>query len=114
VRRVVGRDDVDRAVGEPGRSASTSAAVRSGGLTLKTGSYVDARSSVSTRWWGVTSAVTSQPLPFAQRMSSTLPAVLTWQTCRRLPTWAVEQAVAGDDRLLGDGRPAGQAEHRGR
>ena len=35
----------------------------------------------------MTSAVTFQPLLFAQRISSTEPAVDTWQTCSRDPTW---------------------------
>ena len=34
----------------------------------------------------MTSAVTSMPRAFAQRMTSTDPAVETWQTCRRAPT----------------------------
>ena len=34
----------------------------------------------------VTSAVTSMPRAFAQRITSTEPAVETWQTCRREPT----------------------------
>ncbi len=70
------------------RSAATSSAVRSGGLTLKSGSYVVASSSVSSRWCGVTSAVTFQPFDFAQRRISTDPAVETWQTCSREPTCA--------------------------
>ncbi len=34
----------------------------------------------------MTSAVTSMPRAFAQRITSTDPAVETWQTCNRLPT----------------------------
>ena len=45
-----------------------------------------ARSSVSSRWCGVTSAVTRMPRRLAQRRISTLPAVETWQTCSRAPT----------------------------
>ena len=97
----------------PRRSASTSALVRSGGLTLNTVSYSPARSSVSSRWCGVTSAVTRQPLDLAQRTISTEPAVETWQTCSRDAGVRGEQAVARDDRLLGGGRPAGQAEPAG-
>src|SRR5579872_3039282 len=63
------------------RSARTSAAVRNGGFTLYTGSYPTARSSVSSRWCGVTSAVTGHPLALAHLMISTDPAVDTWQTC---------------------------------
>ena len=61
----------------------------------------------------MTSAVTRQPLDFAQRMISTEPAVDTWQTCSAEPDVRGEQAVAGDDRLLGHGGPAGQAEPAG-
>ncbi len=43
---------------------------------------------MSSRWCGVTSAVTFQPFDLAQRTISTEPAVETWQTCRREPTCA--------------------------
>ena len=46
---------------------------------------------MSSRWCGVTSAVTRQPLDFAQRMISTDPAVDTWQTCSAEPTWAASR-----------------------
>ncbi len=39
---------------------------------------------VSSRWCGVTSAVTSMPSALAQRITSTEPAVDTWATCTRL------------------------------
>ena len=74
---------------------------------------VSARSSVSSRWCGVTSAVTATPLPFAHRMISTDPAVDTWQTCKDGVDVGGEQAVARDDRLLRGGWPAGQAEPGG-
>ncbi len=67
------------------RSASTSVSVRSGGLTLKTGLPERTISSVSSRWCGVTSAVTGQPCDFAQRTIRTEPAVERWQTCSRAP-----------------------------
>src|SRR5699024_2176697 len=70
----------------PSRTAATSSAVRSGGLTLKTASNWRTFSSVSSRWCGVTSAVTAMPRCLAQRMMSTLPAVARWHTCRREPT----------------------------
>ena len=41
---------------------------------------------MSSRWCGVTSAVTSMPRDLAQRTISTEPAVDTWQTCSREPT----------------------------
>ena len=43
---------------------------------------------MSSRWCGVTSAVTRVPLLLAQRRISTEPAVETWQTCSREPTCA--------------------------
>ena len=87
------------------RSAATSSAVRSGGLTLKIGSYDVTRSSVSRRWCGVTSAVTGTPRAFAQRMTSTEPAVETWQTCRREPTcWASRTSRA----MIASSATAGQ------
>src|SRR5215471_14515304 len=73
------------------RRAATSAAVRSGGFTLYTGSYPTARSSVSKRWWGVTSAVTCQPLDFAHLMISTDPAVEVWQMWTAEPTCAASR-----------------------
>ena len=39
----------------------------------------------------MTSAVTFQPDAFACRISSTEPAVDTWQTCSREPTWAASR-----------------------
>ena len=47
---------------------------------------------MSIRWCGVTSAVTFQPLPLAQRRISTDPAVETWQTCSREPTCPASSA----------------------
>ena len=61
----------------------------------------------------MTSAVTWMPRAFAQRTTSTEPAVDTWQTCSRAPTCCGEQDIPGDDRLLGDRRPAGQPELAG-
>jgi hypothetical protein len=84
---VVGRDDVDGAVGERGAErVDVLAARRSGGFTLKR--WVVARDELlgEQQVVGVTSAVTSNPRAFAHRMTSTDPAVETWQTCRRLPT----------------------------
>ena len=46
---------------------------------------------MSSRWCGVTSAVTRQPLDLAQRMISTEPAVETWQTCSAEPTCAASR-----------------------
>ncbi len=40
---------------------------------------------MSSRWWGVTSAVTSMPSPLAHRSTSTVPAVLAWATWTREP-----------------------------
>jgi hypothetical protein len=57
--------------------------------------------------------VTFQPLLLAHRRISTEPAVETWHTCRRESTWAGEQHVSRDHRLLGDRRPSGEAEHAG-
>ena len=45
-----------------------------------------AAASVSSRWCGVTSAVTRRRAALAQRRISTEPAVDTWQTCSREPT----------------------------
>ena len=39
----------------------------------------------------MTSAVTSIPRDLAQRITSTLPAVETWQTCSRAPTWSASR-----------------------
>src|ERR1022692_1163735 len=50
-----------------------------------------ASASVSSRWCGVTSAVTCPPFDFAQRMISTEPAVETWQTCSADPTCAASR-----------------------
>ena len=66
------------------RSAAMSSSGRSGGFTLKTGSKPASRSVGSSRWCGVTSAVTSMPWALAQRITSTEPAVETWATCTRL------------------------------
>src|SRR5712692_1491231 len=42
-------------------------------------------SSVSVKWCGVASAVTRTPRAFASRMARTVPAALTWATCRWAP-----------------------------
>src|SRR5256712_3993141 len=59
-------------------SASTSRLVRSGGAIFVFGSQVLTASSVSTRWCGVTSAVTRTPRAFASRTRRTAPTVETW------------------------------------
>ena len=69
VRRVIGRDRVERAVGEP-RAAGLAVglAERSGGAILVLVSKPSAAASVSVRWWGVTSAVTVMPRSRARRI----------------------------------------------
>ncbi len=42
---------------------------------------------MSSRWCGVTSAVTAIPCALAQRSTSTVPAVEAWATCTREPVW---------------------------
>ena len=73
----------------PSASASTSASVsrlvRSGGAIFVFGSYVRTASSVSTRWWGVTSAVTRTPRALPSRTRRTAPAVERWAMCTCAP-----------------------------
>ena len=56
---------------QPARTAATSASVRRGGLTLKTGSYPASSASVRARWWGATSAVTGRPSALAAATRAT-------------------------------------------
>ena len=68
---------------------------------------------MSSRWCGVTSAVTSTPRPLAQRRISTEPGRGDVADVQPRADVLGQQHVAGDDRLLGDRRPAAQAEHAG-
>ena len=61
------------------RSASMCSLVRSGGFTLYTVSKPSMWGVSSSRWCGVTSAVTRMPRFFAHRMTSTDSAVEMWQ-----------------------------------
>src|SRR2546428_2464318 len=56
-------------------SASVSRFVRSGGAIFLLASHQRTASSVRSRWWGVTSAVTRTPRAFASRTRRTAPAV---------------------------------------
>ena len=64
----------------PATTAATSSSVRSGGLTLKTGSYPATAAWVRSMWCGAASAVTARPSALARRTSSTEPAV---ERCRK-------------------------------
>ena len=59
----------------PALTAATSASVRSGGFTLKTGSYDAQAASVRVKWWVVASAVTGRPSARAGAPSPRCPAV---------------------------------------
>ena len=63
---------------------------------------------MSSRWCGVTSAVTAQPLLLAQRISSTEPAVETWQTCSREPTCPASRQSRA---MIASSATAGQPAH---
>src|SRR5256885_6076230 len=65
-------------------SASVSRLLRRGGAIFMFASHERTASSVSSRWWGVTSAVTRTPRAFASRTSRTAPAV---ERCA-MWTWA--------------------------
>ena len=67
VRGVVGGDAVDRARRQPARTAATSSSVRSGGLTLNTGSKRRAAASVSVKWCGGRLARDRQALGLGRR-----------------------------------------------
>ena len=74
-------------------------------------------SSVSARWWGVTSQVTGRPAAFAapdvreRRRRSRRGSGGGGRRARRATTSARIAIVAGDRRRLGRRRPAAQAEH---
>ena len=108
VRRMVRRDRVGRAVDE-GREAGGRIVGRSQrrvdagrrvvrardeGAIAPTGPPLASHahrlapathSSVSARWWGVTSQVTGRPAALARRIRSSASAVETWVRCRRAP-----------------------------
>ena len=69
----------------PSMIASTSAAVRSGGLILKLESKPRRLSSVSVKWCGQASAVTRMPRRFASRIRATPPPVETCMAWSRPP-----------------------------
>ena len=63
MRRVVGGDDVDGAVGKPASSASRSAPRAAAGSSWRWCRSASTASSVSTKWCGATSQVTRRPRP---------------------------------------------------
>ena len=65
---------------------------------------------MSVKWCGAASAVTRKPSALAARTSATLPAVDRCSRWMRAPVRRAQLDVAMDHQLLGDRRPAGQAE----
>ena len=61
----------------------------------------------------MTSAVTAMPRAFAQRTTSTLPAVDTWQTCRRAPTASASSTSRAMIASSATDGPAGESEFGG-
>ncbi len=88
VRRVVGGDGIDRAVGrDPRRGPRVSERSRSGGFIFELVEKPEREtsSSVSTRWCGATSQVTASPRALASRTSSSERPTDRWATCSRPP-----------------------------